>query len=237
MVCTGTVPETGQAGLDLPRGAQTNALMPHQQKPTYYDTSARRPPARPSIHGETRADVCIIGGGYTGLSAALHLAQQGASVVLAEALQIGSGASGRNGGQIHTGLRKDQQALERWLGPQHAQDLWALAEEAKSHLRDLVERHQISCTLKAGLIIAAHDDAALRDLGKDADYLSRAYGYTQVRMLDAAETTQQLGSTVYLGARFDSGGGHLQPLDFAAGWPKQRKKLARTFWSVHPRVQ
>src|SRR5689334_13004258 len=100
----------------------------------YYPARLGSVPTRPSLAGDAKADVCIIGGGFTGVSAALHLANLGARPLLIEAETIGFGASGRNGGQIHTGYRQTQERLERWLGVAHARDLWALSEEAKSLL-------------------------------------------------------------------------------------------------------
>jgi gamma-glutamylputrescine oxidase len=181
----------------------------------YYCASLARMMPRPRLEGRHRADICIVGGGFTGLSAALHLATAGAQVMLVEAETIGSAASGRNGGQIHTGFRQTQERLERWLGETHARDLWALGEEAKALVRDLATTHQIDCSLKSGLVIAAHDRAASRELADDTEYLRAHYNYTPARMMDAAETQTQLGTNVYPAARFDSGGGHLQPLAFA----------------------
>jgi gamma-glutamylputrescine oxidase len=169
------------------------------------------------LSGHRRADVCVVGGGYTGLSAALHAAEAGARVILLEGEHVGFGASGRNGGQIHTGLRKEQSELESWLGTIHARDLWGLSEEAKALVAALIARHAISCDLKSGLIIAAHDRGARTALAGEAEHLERAYGYCRLRMLDAAETAAQIGTEFYPGARFDSGGGHLNPLLYARG--------------------
>jgi gamma-glutamylputrescine oxidase len=163
------------------------------------------------------ADVCVVGGGYTGLSAALHLAKAGASVVLLEADSVGFRASGRNGGQIHSGHRKDQKSLEAWLGPRHARALWDLAQESKALVRGLVAEHAIDCALKPGLIIAAHDRAALTAMEEETNYLKRDYADGAVRMMDASETARLLGTTAYPGARFDADGGHLHPLRFARG--------------------
>ncbi|MFL6688772.1 MAG: NAD(P)/FAD-dependent oxidoreductase [Alphaproteobacteria bacterium] len=183
----------------------------------YYRASLGEAPVRPKLSGNLRADVCIAGGGFTGLSAALHLVNSGARVILIEAETIGFGASGRNGGQIHTGYRQTQQQLEQWLGEIHARDLWRLAEESKVLLRELVAHYAIDCTPKSGLVIAAHNKRAVRALAEETDYLKAHYGYTPARMMGAAETAQQLGTEVYPAARFDSGGGHLQPLAFARG--------------------
>jgi len=183
----------------------------------YYAASARAAPPRPRLTGAAKADVCVIGGGYTGLCAALHLAQQGAKVALIEAETIGFAASGRNGGQIHTGHRKDQAELEAWLGRGHARALWDLCEEAKTTVRALVRAHKIDCALKDGLVIAAHNEAASRALAEDTEHLAKTYGYGLARMMDAAETARRLGTANYPVARFDLGGGHLHALDYARG--------------------
>jgi len=128
----------------------------------YYDTTAA-PALRAGLQGESRADVCVIGGGFTGLSAALHLARAGAKVVLVESQTVGFAASGRNGGQIHSGHRKGQAELERWLGKRHARDMWTLAEESKALVRSLAAELAPDAAMKPSLIIAAHDKAALRD--------------------------------------------------------------------------
>ncbi len=185
--------------------------------PTYYLASAAPVPSRPRLSGDLTADVCIIGGGFTGLSAALHLAQAGAKTVLLEAERVSFAASGRNGGQIHTGYRKTQAELEKWLGPIHARDLWSLAEEAKTLLHGLIAQHEIECALRPGLIIAAHKPRAVKPLADDTEYLVRKYDYGAARMMGAAETEAATGSKAYPAARFDAGGGHLHPLDFARG--------------------
>lgn len=181
--------------------------------------------------------MCIIGGGFTGLSAALHLAKGGAHVTLLEAETIGFGASGRNGGQIHTGFRQTQKDLERWLGELHARDLWALAEEAKVLLGTLAAEHAIDCAPKGGLIIAAHDRAAARALAEETDDLRTRYGYSKACMMDAAETARQLGTDVYPAARFDAGGGHLQPLAFARGLARAAERSGAVFHELTRAIQ
>jgi gamma-glutamylputrescine oxidase len=184
---------------------------------TFYRAALGPAPAHASLSGHVKTDICIVGAGFTGLSAALHLANMGARPVLIEAETIGYGASGRNGGQIHTGYRQTQRALERWLGELHARDLWTLSEDAKSLIRELVTRYSIDCALKGGLVIAADGRGAIRPLADDTEYLRVHYDYSAARMMDAAETARALGTDVYPAARFDSGGGHLQPLAFARG--------------------
>lgn len=186
----------------------------------YYAASSAVPSPSPSLNGDVHADVCVVGGGYTGLSAALHLARSGARVVLLEAHTIGYAASGRNGGQIHSGMRKEQVVLERWLGKDHARALWDLAEEAKFLVRALIADHGITCDLKQGLVVAAHDKRALRDLEADTEHRRAAYNDGAVSMLDAAAMTRALGTDIYPGGCLDTGGGHLHPLKLARGLAK-----------------
>jgi gamma-glutamylputrescine oxidase len=183
-----------------------------QEPQGYYAASAGAGAALPRLEGDQRADICVIGGGYTGLSAALHAARAGAKVVLVEAASVGFAASGRNGGQIHPGHTKEQAELERRLGEQHARDLWRLSEEARNLVFALAGD---DCDLKRGLVIAAHNARAAQGLAEDAEYLAAHYGDTQLRMLDGAETIAALGTTVYPAARLDMSGGHLHPLKFA----------------------
>jgi gamma-glutamylputrescine oxidase len=202
----------------------------------YYAVSAGPPPPHPALSHTLKADVCVIGGGFTGLSAALHLAEKGAVTALVEAETIGFAASGRNGGQIHTGLRKDQAELERWLGPIHAHELWTLTEDAKSLLRALVARHAIACELKPGLIIAAHNSRAANALADDTAHLARDYGYFSTRMMGAEETRAALGTSLYPAARFDGGGGHLHPLKFARGLASAAERAGVAIWEHSPAV-
>jgi len=158
----------------------------------------------------------VVGGGYTGLSAALHLARSGIEAIVLEAERIAFAASGRNGGQIHSGFRKEQSFLERWLGEAHARDLWTLAEESKALVRTLIAEHGIDCELRNGLIIAAHDARARDDLDRDAEHLNARYNFP-IRMLDRRAITSAVGADLYPGGTFDDTGGHLHPLKFARG--------------------
>ncbi len=182
----------------------------------YYAASVPARQRSAPLAGSTRCDVCVIGGGYTGLSAALHLAKAGAHAILLEAESIGFAASGRNGGQIHSGHRKDQRELERWLGRQHARDLWAIAEDGKGLIRAIADEHAIACDLKAGLIVAAHDRRALTRLVEDAAHLNKDYGFLLTAM-NGEEIARATGTQIYAGGTYDASGGHLHPLKFAHG--------------------
>lgn len=197
---------------------------PGKHAPSYYAATANELPDCDILEGDVSADVCIIGGGYTGLSAALHLAEKGISVRLLEAHRIGWGASGRNGGQICTGQRQDQDYLEAAYGMDQARDLWALAEEAKATLRALVAKHDIRCDLKAGSV---HGDYSDRDVKHSQNYcahMAENYGYTLMEALDRDGIQAQVGTNAYPGGLLDRGAGHLHPLNYALGLAKAAQK-------------
>lgn len=187
---------------------------------SWYAATAHELPPYPQLTGTVRADVCVIGGGYTGLSAALHLAEAGLKVVLLEASRVGSGASGRNGGQIHSGQRRDQDWLEARVGLDDAKALWSMAEDAKALLHALIARHAIDCDVRPGLIVADHKPAYVAHSHAYARRLNEVYGYTQAAPLSREELRELVGSDVYHGGMIDHGGGHLHPLNLALGLAK-----------------
>lgn len=213
---------TAPAAGDQQEGADA---MPHAAAPlnpaghakSWYLATAMSCPAFPPLKGEVRADVCVLGGGYTGLSAALHLAEAGLKVVLLEAARVGSGASGRNGGQLHTGQRRDQEFLEKAVGLDDARKLWDLAEEAKALVRERIARHAIPCDLKDGLILADHKPGYVAHSHAYARHLREAYGYDAIEPLSQEQVRALVGSPTYYGGVLDRGGGHLHPLNFALG--------------------
>jgi len=193
---------------------------------SYYAATRGTEPDAPALAGSVRADVCIIGGGFTGLSAALHLAGKGLDVVVLEASRVGFGASGRNGGQMGTGLRKSQMELEAKYGEDQARAIWDLTQEAKATIRRLVATHDIACDLKPGQL---HADLApkrrtaegwmkrLEANTREVDFLAERYGYEDMVPWGAEEMRDALGTVAYDAGIMDWGAGHLHPLNFALG--------------------
>ncbi len=184
--------------------------------PSWYAATAAPRADHPTLAGDITADVCVIGGGYTGLSTALHLAEQGHDVVLIDAQRVGWGASGRNGGQVGSGQRVGQQDLDRMVGPADADRLWHLAEDAKSLVRGLIARHAIDCDLRPGIIHTAHRARYAPDLKAESAFLKARYGY-ETEFLDRTALRQVVGSPAYHAGVIDPGGAHLHPLNYALG--------------------
>ncbi len=172
--------------------------------------------AWPVLEEEPQASIAIIGGGYTGLSAALHLAERGQDVALLEAGAIGEGASGRNGGQVIPGLKQDPEAVERIWGPGLGRRAIAFAAAAPDLVFDIIDRHRIACDAqRSGWLQPAASPRHLPMLERRiAEW--REHG-AELRLLSRGETAERLGTDAYHGALFDPRGGSLHPLKYARG--------------------
>jgi len=191
--------------------------------PTYYNVTAPHSVFAGFQDLAERSRVCdvlIIGGGFTGLGAALSLSHNGLDVILVESGTVASGASGRNGGQIHIGQRQDPISLETLYGRDQARALWDLAMDARAHLSHLINDHYIDCDQKDGLIHAWHRPKFATEDQAYKDFVETRYGYEGLSLLNRAETAQALGTDVYHGALRDAQGGHLHPLKLALGMAK-----------------
>ena len=172
---------------------------------------------QPALRGERYCDVCIVGGGYTGLSTALELRRRGYSVVLLEAQRIGWGASGRNGGHAGTGQRAGQRQLEKLVGGDRARVLWDLGLEAVRTVCELVDEHAIDCELKRGDLQVAASRRAAAELAAEVEHLQSVYDYREVRYVEAQELRAMSSARGFHGALLDGGGRHLHPLKYALG--------------------
>ena len=191
---------------------------------SYYAATAKELDDHPRLEGEHTADVCVIGGGYTGLSAALHLAERGYSVALLEAEKVGWGASGRNGGHVGIGQRVGQDVLEEKVGLERAKAFWDLGIEAVQTVKDLVEKHQIDCDLKPGAIHVSRRADEADEYREEVEHLQNTYGYEHMRFIDRDEARHLVGSENYHCGTYDSFSCHLHPLNYALGLAKAAKK-------------
>ncbi|NLS05738.1 FAD-binding oxidoreductase [Rhizobium sp. P32RR-XVIII] len=181
-----------------------------------WERTAPQPPETPALDGAVLADVVVVGGGYTGLSSSLHLAEAGSKVVLLEAKEIGFGGAGRNVGLINAGMWVMPDDLPGVLGPVYGERLLELLGNAPSLVMELIEKHGIACELeKNGTLHCAVGAEGLKEIeARAAQWSARG---APVKLLDAAETARRIGSTAYAGSLLDMRAGTLQPLAYARG--------------------
>jgi glycine/D-amino acid oxidase-like deaminating enzyme len=181
-----------------------------------WEKGAPPDPSDPPLVGEHKADVCVVGAGFTGLSATLHLAAAGISVIALDAEWAGFGASGRNGGQVLPGFKWYPDELVAKYGADRGERIAAFGGAAPELVYDLIARHGIDCGLRrCGWLNAAVDDAALAVQTARAEQLARR-GAT-VRIVDRDEARDLLGTGRYRGAMLDERAGALNPLAYARG--------------------
>ena len=184
---------------------------------SYYTATAVGVHEYPVLDTDQQADVCVIGGGFTGLSAALNLAEQGFDVVLLEAERIGFGASGRCGGLVGSGQRIDVVDAEKKFGFERSKRLWDLAELAKQEIRDRVERHAIDCDLQFGQLLGVHKKRYLGHPRETAEVLAERYDYPHCTALSREETRARVATDDFLEGLFDAQAMTLHPLNFTLG--------------------
>ncbi|SIO04140.1 NAD(P)/FAD-dependent oxidoreductase [Vannielia litorea] len=190
------------------RGAHTTS---------WYAASAEAPGPFEPLKGEVRADVAVVGGGFTGLSAALHLARAGAKVVLVEAQRVGWGASGRNGGQVAPALNMHQDVLEARLGRPAAEGYWRIGQEAVALVRALLDELAPEADWQPGVLHSFWQQGEAEEAAQYAAFLRREYGYESQEVLDAGGVRRFIGTEVYKGGVVDWTAGHIHPLAFAFG--------------------
>lgn len=184
---------------------------------SWYEASATRPPADAPLQGAVSADVCVVGGGYAGLSAALELAERGYSVTLLEAQRVGWGASGRNGGQVIAGYgHSGEDTLEAQLGAGDARRAWDISIEGLQLLRQRIERHGIACDYTPGYLSLAVNARRGRALQQRVEHMARHYGHEQ-QWIAPQHIGQWVASARFHCGAYDPASGHLHPLKYALG--------------------
>jgi len=187
---------------------------PFPLAPSLWAATAAPAPPTPPLEESASADVCIVGGGYAGLSTALHLAERGIRALVLEAYEPGWGASGRNGGQVIPGLKYDPDEIIGMFGAERGQRLIEFAGGTADVVFDLVEKHRMDVPRnRSGWIQGAHTKAAV-DLVKSRVAQWSRLG-ASVQFLDKPNTDRLLGTRKYLGGWLDRRGGAIQPLSYA----------------------
>lgn len=200
---------------------------------SYYAASAHTSPARPELTESIEADVCVIGAGFSGLSAALHLAKQGHQVTLLEGARVGWGASGRNGGQVVNGLNASLDTIGKRYGSDTAEFVGSLVQEGASIIRGFVHDYAINCDLKPRNIFVAFNARQMRQL-EAKQTLWQQHGMDDHELLDQSALLKHVGSNRYCGGMIDHSGGHLHPLNLALGEAVALENLGGT---IHEQTQ
>ena len=183
---------------------------------SYYAASLNRKKQYPALEESIDSDICIVGAGFSGLSTAIHLAESGHKVTLVEGKRVGWGASGRNGGQMVNGINASLDSIERKFGKEKATAIAALVQEGGTIIRRLSNTYGIRCDLKNLNIFTACNSKHMREL-EARQALWRSYGIDNFDLLDSSALQRHVASNVYKGGMIDRTGGHIHPLNLAAG--------------------
>ena len=193
---------------------------------SYYAASANEQPQYPTLESDIEADVCVVGGGFAGLSSAIELADRGYKVVVLEANHIGFGASGRNGGQIIAGLACEIDVIEKALGFDAAKQVWNMTLEALDLVRERVKRFDIKCDLTDGFLGVSVNEKKGKSLRIWFDDMAKRYGYdADATWIEPAYLKKWIASPRYFNGYYDKRSGHLHPLNYCLGLAKGAASL------------
>ena len=192
---------------------QSDALLKRQ---SYYEASVTRAALQPSLNGEVKTDVVVVGAGFAGLSAAIELAQRGFKVAVVEADRVCSGASGRNGGQVIVGFASGQQVFEQQLGRGAARQAWDMSLEAIDLIDQRIAHFGIDCERKNGYLYVADSVRKAKALDAEMDAMEKSYGLATVRAHGAA-VRSFIDSPRYVASAYETRSGHLHPLKYGLG--------------------
>ena len=195
------------------------------EKGSFYNNSVKPLNSKDILDQNIEVDVCVVGGGLTGISSALNLSKKGYSVVLCEARKVGWGASGRNGGQLGIGMRKDQIYLERKLGFNHAKELWNLSLESVEETLSLIEEYNIDCSLVNGILFAGCFESNIKEFELELNHMKKFYNFDGYKLFNNQEISKEINSKIYKSGLLNSYSYHLNPLKLLIGISHVLKKM------------
>lgn len=205
-----------------------------QHTRSYYAASANALPDYPPLSADLNADVCVIGGGFTGVNTAIELAQRGLSVILLEARRIGWGASGRNGGQLIRGIGHDVSGFARYVGVEGVRYLEQAGIDSVALVGQRVREHGIDCDLRWGFCELANTPAQFAAFRAEQEHLA-ALGYVhETRLVAPQDMAQVVASSRYAGGLVDMGSGHLHPLNLVLGEAALARSLGVRIFEQSP---
>lgn len=205
--------------------------------PSYYAATAQPWEPGAALQGAVDCDVCVVGGGLAGLSAALNLRERGFSVVLLEGAQIGFGASGRNGGQVISGFACGIDTLRAQLGDSLAKQMWNMSVEAVEIIEQRVSQHRIDCDWRRGYISVAVKPRQMQELEDWQREAAQTYDYSGMQLWDKAELRTRLASERYQGGLYDPRSGHLHPLNYALGLARAAREAGVAIYEQSPALR
>ena len=194
------------------------------EKISFYRSSVEDLNSQDQLTSDIDVDICVIGGGLTGISSAINLSKKGYSVILCEARKIGWGASGRNGGQLGIGMRKDQFTIEKKLGLKHAKELWSLGLEAVEDVKNLIKENEIDCHLVNGVMSTACFEKDIDEYKFEIEHMSKNYDFEGYQFFNKEKIREEINSKMYLAGLLNSGSYHLNPLKLTLGLAKVAQK-------------
>jgi gamma-glutamylputrescine oxidase len=192
---------------------------------SYYSATAHASPLRPALQGSMDCDVCVVGGGIAGCSAALHLAERGYRVALLEGQRIGWGASGRSGAQALFGVAAGHAKLAALIGASDARRVWDITVEGLALIRELIAKYRIDCDWVDGhmqVAMKARHDTEIRE---EIELLHSKLDYHSARYMPLDEVRSVISSTRFLSALYDPNCGHLHPLNYTLGLAAAAERL------------
>ncbi|WP_240375910.1 NAD(P)/FAD-dependent oxidoreductase [Bacillus piscicola] len=183
-----------------------------------WEGTANKSSQRPQLEGEKRCDTVIIGGGFTGLSAAYHLQEKGCSTIVLEQGKVGIGASGRNGGEVLTGYLGSMEYWAKKKGLDTAKKMWQLSLDSIDLIEGIINKHNIACDFKRnGEFVAAYKPSHLEAMKKDQEFMANQLNYHEIDIVEKKDLKSELETSFYAGGQIDYNSAHFHPLNYTLG--------------------
>lgn len=183
-----------------------------------WQATSNERPEHPTLEGDHHCDVVVVGGGYSGLSTAYHLQKENVSTIVLEMNRIGSGASGKNGGELLTGYLGVMESWVNKVGMERAKALWELSLESIDVTESIIKEHNIQCDfVRNGDFRPAFKPSHMDWLKRDVEYMAKTFNYEHMKIVEEKDMHTELNSDFYYGGRVNEKGAHYHPFNYALG--------------------